>query len=148
MRSNIALTWGSSRVPGARPPGFVMRARLLEPALRARPAELAEERDERVELLRRALLQAGERRHRRGRVDERPRDRLGRQARGDVGELGSGPVVAVLADLVARQAAGLTDDELARLVLAQHLAALRRDPGRRRHVDLRGRAGRGAEVRQ
>src|ERR671933_361240 len=124
MRSNIARTWGSSRVPGARPPGFVMRSRLLEAALVAGPAELAEERDEGVELLRRALLQAGERRHRRRRVDERPRDRLRRQARGDVGELGPRPVIAVLADLVARQAAGLADDELARLELAEDLAGV------------------------
>src|SRR3954462_15272826 len=112
MRSNIARTWGSSRVPGARPPRLVMRARLLESALVAGPAELAEEGDEVVELLRRGLLQAGERRHRRRRFDQRPRDRLGRQARGDVGHLRPWAVVAVLADLVARQAAGLANDEL------------------------------------
>src|SRR5919106_3125078 len=110
MRSNIARTWRSSRVPGARPPRLVMWARLLESALVAGPAKLAEERDEVLELLRRGLLQPGERRHRRGRVDERARDRLRRQARGDVGQLRSRPVVAVLADLVARQAARLADD--------------------------------------
>src|SRR3954471_2628426 len=126
MRSNIARTCGSSRVPGARPPRLVIRARLLESALVARPAQLPEERDEIVELLRRALLQARERRHRRGRVDERARDRLRRQARGDVGQLRPRAVVAVLADLVACQAAGLADDQLARLELAQHLAALGR----------------------
>src|SRR3954449_11128731 len=113
-----------------------MRARLLESALVPRAAELAEERDERVELLRRALLQAGERRHRRRRVDERPRDRLRRQPRRDVGQLRPRAVVAVLADLVARQAAGLADDELAGLELTQHLAALGRDARRGRHVDL------------
>src|SRR3954452_3409722 len=148
MRSNIARTWGSSRVPGARPPRLVMWARLLESALVARAAELTEEGDEVVELLRRGLLQAGERRHRRRRVDERARDRLGRKARGDVGQLGPRPVVAVLPDLVARQAARLADDELARLELALHLTALGDDARRRRHVDLRRRTGRGAEVRE
>src|SRR4051794_37076298 len=124
MRSNIARTCGSSRVPGARPPRLVMRARLLESALVAGPAALAEEGDEVVELLRRGLLQAGERRHRRGRVDERARDCLRRQARGDVGQLGPRPVVAVLADLVARQPARLPTTELPRPELPLPLPAL------------------------
>src|SRR3954471_22055490 len=111
MRSNIARTCGSSRVPGARPPRLVM------PETLPGPAELSEERDERVELVRRALLQPGERRHRRGRVDERPRDRLGRQPRRDVGEVRPRPVVAVLADLVTCETARLADDELALLEL-------------------------------
>src|SRR4051794_18696744 len=113
-----------------------MWARLLESALVAGPAELTEEGDEVVELLRRGLLQARERRHRGGRVDERARDRRGRRARGDVGQLGPRPVVAVLADLVACQAARLADHELARLELAQRLAALGGDAGGGRHVDL------------
>src|SRR3954454_21381803 len=124
MRSNIARTCGSSRVPGARPPRLVMPATLLG-SLAA--AKLPQERDERVELVRRGALQPGERWHRRGRVDERARDRLGRQTRRDVGEVRARAVVAVLADLVARQAARLADHELALLVLGERRAALRGD---------------------
>src|SRR3954469_10545620 len=122
MRSNIARTCGSSRVPGARPPRLVMPATLLRSLA---GAQLPEERHERVELVRRGLLQPGERRHRGGRVDERPSDRLRGQPRRDVGQVRAGAVVAVLADLVARQAARLADDELALLVLRERLAALR-----------------------
>src|SRR3954447_12602587 len=114
MRSNIARTCGSSRVPGAGPPRLVMPATLLRPGA---AAQLAEECDQRVELVRRALLQARERRHPRGRGDERPGERGGGQSRRDVGQVRPRPVVAVLADLVARQAARLADDELALLVL-------------------------------
>src|SRR3954452_14423925 len=124
MRSNIARTCGSSRVPGARPPPLVMPSTLLG-SLAA--AELPEECDERVELVRRGALQPGERRHRGGRVDERARDRLRGQAGRDIGQVGARPVVAVLADLVARQAARLADDELALLVLGERRAALRGD---------------------
>src|SRR3954453_11626328 len=107
MRSNIARTCGSSRVPGAPPPRLVMPETLLSPVA----AELPEERDECVELVRRGLLQPGERRHWRGRVDGRPSDRLGWQPRRDVGEVRARAVVAVLADLVAGEAARLADDE-------------------------------------
>src|SRR5215217_9711753 len=138
MRSNIARTCGSSRVPGARSPRLVMPATLLR-SLAA--AQLPEELDEGVEFVRRALLQPGERRHRRGRVDERPRDRLLWQARRDVGQVRARPVVAVLADLVARQTARLADDELALLVVGERLPALRGDPRGRWHVDLGRRAG-------
>src|SRR3954451_19216347 len=138
MRSNIARTCGSSRVPGARPPRLVMPLTLLGSFA---GAQLAEERHERVELVRRALLQPGERRHWGGRVDERPRDRLRRQPRRDVGQVRTGPVVAVLADLVAREAARLADDELALLVLGERRPALRGDPRGRWQVDLRRRAG-------
>src|SRR3954452_5651146 len=114
MRSNIARTCGSSRVPGARPPRLVMPSTLLGSLA---GAQLPEERDKRVELVRRGALQPGERRHRSGRVDQRPRDGLRRQARRDVGQVRARAVVAVLADLVARQAARLADDELALLEL-------------------------------
>src|SRR3954447_24025785 len=124
MRSNIARTCGSSRVPGARPPRLVMPATLLRSLA---GAQLPEERHECVELVRRGLLQPGERRHRRGRVDERPRDRLGWQARRDVGEVRARAVVAVLADLVAGEAARLADDELALLELRKRRSALRGD---------------------
>src|SRR6186997_2642323 len=109
MRSNIARTCGSSRVPGARP--AVIGTKLLV------ALQLPEERDHRVELVRLGLLQVRERRHRRGRVDERSRDRLRREPRGDLRQRRPGTAVAVLTDLVARQAAGLADDELAALVL-------------------------------
>src|SRR4051812_45813217 len=132
MRSNIARTCGSSRVPGARPPRLVMPETLLSPVA----AELPEERHQRVELVRRALLQPGERGHWRGRVDQRPRDRLGRQPRRDVGEVRPRPVVAVLADLVTCETARLADDELALLELGEGRATLRGDARRRGHVDL------------
>src|SRR3954454_20175407 len=133
MRSNIARTCGSSRVPGARPPRLVIPATLLG-SLAA--AELPEEGDQRVELVRRGALQPGERRHRRGRVDERARDRLRWQAGGDISQVGARPVVAVLADLVAGEAARLADDELALLELGERRAALGGDARGRRPVDL------------
>src|SRR3954469_17706754 len=116
MRSNIARTCGSSRVPGARPPRLVMPSTLLGSLA---GAQLPEERDQRVELVRRGALQPGERRHRSGRVDERSGDRLRWQAGRDVGQVRPRPVVAVLADLVARETARLADYELALLVLGE-----------------------------
>src|SRR3954468_15168023 len=104
MRSNIARTCPSSRVPAG---GSVM----------AGSAQLREEVDEVVELLGVVSLEAGEGRHRRRRVHQRPRDRLAGQARADLGQVRARAPVAVLADLVAGQAAGLRGDELARLVL-------------------------------
>src|SRR4051794_35594329 len=50
--------------------------------------------------------------HDAGRVGERPGDRLGRQLRADLGQLRAWPVVAVVAELVACQAAGLRRDLL------------------------------------
>src|SRR5215210_12429 len=100
MRSNIARTCSSGRVPAA--PGPAIR-----PLLMSRPLlERAEEVDQLVELLRVVLAELRVRGHRRGRVDERARDRLARQPCADLRELRAGPAVAVLADLVAAQAAG------------------------------------------
>src|SRR5919197_6217218 len=97
MRSNIARTCGSSRVPAWGP------RVLMSVARSAAALELRKEVHHRVELLRRLLLQRDERRHRRGRVDERPRDRLLGDAVRDMRQLRAGPAVAVLADLVAGQ---------------------------------------------
>src|SRR5919206_2772118 len=109
MRSNIARTCPSSRVPLRTP---VLIVALL--AGRAVPVQLGEERDQRVLLLR---GQVPERGHRGGRVVQRSPDRRRLQLVADVGEVRTRAVVAVLPDLVARQAAGLRNDELARLVL-------------------------------
>src|SRR6185295_19997597 len=102
MRSNIARTWTSSRVP-------VRALALPIRALRLLAAQLRQEVDHRGLLL---FRHAGERRHRRGRVLERPEDRRLRQFLADVGQIRSWSVVAVVSDLVAREAAGLGDDEL------------------------------------
>src|SRR5213592_5209001 len=116
MRSNMASTCGS-----ASRPAVLIRIVLLE---------ARQEVDELVELLRVLLLQRGERRHRRSRVDERARDRLTPQARADVGQGRPRACVAVLSDLVAAEAAGRRRDILALLVLWRDL-----------HVDLGRRAG-------
>ena len=76
--------------------------------------QLGEELSHLLELLRRVLRQALERGHRRRRVDQRPLDRRRGQPRADLGQVGAGAVVAVLADLVAGQAARLRDDLPAR----------------------------------
>src|SRR3712207_2884058 len=128
MRSNSARTCPSSRVP-LRAAGLKRLLAAAGGALRL-PQELHEG----------YLLVPGQvpvRRHRRGGVLQRALDRGGIQALADVGQLRGGPVVAVLADLVAGQAARLGGDELARLVLAGDL-----------EVDLVRRAGRRAEVGQ
>src|SRR5437764_7742076 len=108
MRSNIARTWGSERLPlvsaGA---GAVMTGLL----------ELREEVDELVELLRILLLQGDEGRHGSRGVDERAGDRVAGQPRPDVGEVRPGAGVAVLADLVAALAARLRRHQLAGHVL-------------------------------
>src|SRR5688500_2593382 len=125
MRSNIARTWPSSRVP-------VRALALPIRALRLLAAQLRQEVDHGGLLL---FRQAGERWHRRGRVLERAEDRRLWQLLADVGQVWSWPVVAVVPDLVAGEASGLGDDELARLVLRRDL-----------HVDLVRRAGRRAQV--
>src|SRR3954466_5984863 len=102
MRSNIARTCGSSRVPGARPPRLVMPLTLLGSFA---GAQLAGDDHERVELVRRALLQPGERRLRGGLAANRPRDRLRRQLLRDVGQVRTGPVVDLVPDLVVDQTA-------------------------------------------
>src|SRR4051812_11905637 len=109
MRSNIASTCGSARRPAE-----LMRRRLLE---------ARQERDELVELLGALLLQGPERRHRRRRVDERPRDRLTPEARPDIGQRRPGSRVSVLTDLVAAETAGRRRDVFAPLVLGRHLHA-------------------------
>src|SRR3954451_14484336 len=68
---------------------------------------------------------------------DRADDRSPRDPGGDVGQFGTWAVVAVLAELVAGEAAGSGDDLLAFLVLGRHL-----------HVDLGRRAAGGAEVGQ
>src|SRR5271165_7600679 len=109
MRSNIARTWPASSVPACAPTGAPARGRAATAVL----LELREEVDDRRELLRREVLEGG---HRRRRVDERSRDRLAGQARADLRQVGPRAGVAVLADLVAGEAAGLGDDELARFI--------------------------------
>src|SRR3954447_24075749 len=91
MRSNIASTCGSARRPAELMPRGLLQAR--------------QEADELVELLGVLLLQRRERRHRRSRVQQRPRNRLTAQTRTDLRERRPGARVAVLADLVAAQAA-------------------------------------------
>src|SRR5437764_8167884 len=83
MRSNIARTWVSSRVPGAAGPGSdprvpggadpapVPTATVTLPGL----LQLGEEVDQVLELLRVLLGEALERRHRGRRVDQRRGDR-------------------------------------------------------------------------
>src|SRR5215211_2742160 len=107
MRSNIARNWTSSRVP-------VRALALPIRALRLLAAQLRQEVDHGGLLL---FWQAGEGRHRRGRVLERAEDRRLGQLFADVGQVRSRPVVAVVPDLVAGEAAGLRDDELSGLVL-------------------------------
>src|SRR5918995_3234382 len=114
MRSNIARTCPSSSVPGLGPAtlgGVGTGLRVAALAL-----ELAEERDEILLLL---LRQLGVGRHRRRRVLQRAHDRRLRQHAAYVSQLRSRPVVAVLADLVAREAAGLGGHQLAGLVLGR-----------------------------
>src|SRR4051795_3325612 len=102
MRSNIARTCPSSRVPAA---GSVIAL-----------AKLREEVDEVVELLGIVLLEPGERGHRRRGIHQRSGDRLPGQSRSDLGQVRARAAVPVLADLVAGQAAGLRRDELPGLV--------------------------------
>src|SRR4051794_20105387 len=103
MRSNIACTWGSGRVPGAGMP----RLTALE-----RPQVIHEV----VELLGVLLPEAREGGHRRRRVDQRAGDRRPREPRADVREVRAGPGVAVLTDAVAAEAAVRRRDVLATLV--------------------------------
>src|SRR5437764_6786949 len=106
MRSNIARTWSSGSVPP--------REAATRSALISLP-ERAQEVDELGELLGVALAQCRERRHRGSRVEQRPSDRLLWQPRADLRELGTRAGVAVVADLVAPQAAGRRRDGLAGL---------------------------------
>src|SRR4051794_33688593 len=101
MRSNIARTESAGSVP-------VRAAKLARlgaaAARRAVSSQRGEEVHERLFLV---LREAGEGGHRRGGVLERAADRRLLQLAADVREVRAGAVVAVLADLVAGQAAGL-----------------------------------------
>src|SRR5919108_2355634 len=120
MRSNIARTWPSSRVPllGPATLGAAAATGLGVPAALRLALQLPEESDQRRLLLLRELAIGG---HRRRGVLERALDRRRREDVADVGQLRPRPVVAVLADLVAREAAGLRGHQLARLVLGGDL---------------------------
>src|SRR2546423_10237503 len=110
MRSNIARTCVSSKVPGA--------VEVLAPIAAATVSELlelGEEVDQVVELLRGLLRELLERRHRRRRVDQRRGDGRRSQLVADLGQGRTGPVVAVLTDDVAGQTSRLPDHELARI---------------------------------
>src|SRR4051794_9595828 len=100
-------------------------------ALLGLSTERGQEGDQRRLLL---LRQAREGRHRRRGVLERAQDRAWQQLVPDVGQVRSRPAVAILADLVTGEAAGLRDHELAGLELLRDL-----------HVDLVRRAGRRAQ---
>src|SRR4249920_3111478 len=102
MRSNIARTWVSSRVPER-------AAEEAAPLVMVRPLlQVREEDNEVVVLLRREILVG---RHRRGRVDQGARDRLPRQSAADLRQVRARAVVAVLSELVARGAPRLRGDE-------------------------------------
>src|SRR3954470_11137524 len=119
MRSNIAWTCGSGSVPGA---GILGLTALEGP----------EVVHELLELLRVLLPERRERGHRSRRVDQRPSDGGPRQARADLGEVGAGSRVPVLADPVAAEAARRRHDVLAALVVGGRLEVdLRRRPGER-----------------
>src|SRR5688572_16509251 len=134
MRSNIARTESAGRVPE---PAAMRRWTLLRRfgvvALDA--AALALERGEEVDHRRLLLLgEAREGRHRSGRIVQRAPDGALVQDSADLGQVRT-EVTAVLADLVAGEAAGLGHDELALLVLGRDL-----------HLDHVRRTGRRAEV--
>src|SRR3954465_4564096 len=102
MRSNIARTCGSGRVPDSGMPGLTA-------------LEGPEVIHEVVELLRVLLPEVGEGGHRRGWVDQGPGDRRTRQPAADIRQVGTGSRVAVLADAVAAEAAVRGRDVLAAL---------------------------------
>src|SRR5690349_2693841 len=105
MRSNIARTCGSSRVPEAAPPAATWPCRSVTLPSASVALERAEEVHEVVELLRVLLLELSVRRHRRRRVLQRPPDRLPWQSTADLGQVRAGPGVAVLGHVVAAETA-------------------------------------------
>src|SRR4051794_40648877 len=121
MRSNIARTWPSGSVPvraaddGMGDGSAAAVCTLLRVRAGARLGLAAQRREELDES---GLLlggQPGEGRHRRRRVLERAQDRPRQELVADVRQVRPRPLVAVLADLVAGEAAGLRDHELAGL---------------------------------
>src|ERR1700693_3722895 len=156
MRSNMARTCAVSSRPEGRPraAGSVAADPLAPLARAPAPAPgwagidgtllpFVQKEERGGETLRRQVPERG---HRRGRINQRARDAVERYACTDVGQVGTGPVVTVFAELVARQATGLRHDSLARFEFRQHRATGLDDPGRRGHAD-RGRvAGVGALV--
>src|SRR4051812_20490830 len=144
MRSNIARTCESCSVPDrAEAEGMSAPEPALAGAADAATttagaaaavlltAERGEEVDQRGLLV---LRHTGEGGHRSRRVVQRAADGARKQLVADLRQPRPGAVIAVLADLVAGQAAGLCDDELAGLELRRDL-----------HVDLVRRAGRSAQ---
>src|SRR5215204_6445752 len=109
MRSNIARTWNSGRVPDAGVPLLIGPAALLA-------LERSYVLDELVELLRVLVEERPIGGHRGRRVHEGPGDRLRPQPLSDLGQRGA-ECIAVVADLVAAQAARGRGDLLALLVL-------------------------------
>src|ERR1700756_5297302 len=118
MRSNIARTWPASRVP----------LPSLRRAATGALLELREEGDDVLELFGRQVL---ERRHRLRRVHQRARDRLPRQPVADLRQVRPRAGVAVVADLVAGEAARLGDRRLAPFVFLERLPARSDDAWRR-----------------
>src|SRR2546423_11097273 len=113
MRSNIARTWVSGRVPLAAPPAASVTTLVLG-------LERGDEVDQLVELLGIALAQRRVVRHRAGRVHQRARDRVLAEAIPDVRQVRS-QRVAVLAHLVAAEASGGGHHLLATLELRRGL---------------------------
>src|SRR3954462_5707521 len=140
MRSNMARTDSAGRVPERAAAklaaaGLAAAAGLgLDLALALVPAQGGQEVHQRRLLV---LRQALEGRRRGSGVLQRATDRALLELGSDVREVRAGAVVAVLADLVAGQTAGLGVDELALLVLGLDL-----------HVDRVRRAGRRAHPGQ
>src|SRR4051794_27645953 len=100
MRSNIARTCVSGSVPLRAVPTPPREASVIR-----RLPQGAEEVHQLVEPLWALLLKTHERGHWRGGVDQRARDCLPRQPRADVRQVRAWARVAVLADLVAAEAA-------------------------------------------
>ena len=138
----------TSRAPGPprSVPACVRWVRRLVAAGIAGLLQLREEVDDRLELLRRQVL---ERRHRRGRVDERARDRLAREPRARCAS-GSGPGPALPLSPILWQARqpDCATTALAGFVFGERRAARLHDARRRRHFDRRRRARVGALVGQ
>src|SRR3954454_24260620 len=115
MRSNIARTWASGRVPAVTCGSLLVGLR----------SEGGDELDQLIELLRLGLSQLGVRRHRWRGVDQRALDRVLAEAVADVAQIWP-QRVPVFAHLVAAQAARCRHHPLPLL-----------EPGRDLEIDLR-----------